>query len=238
MTDVKKCPESMVYIPAGEFRMGSKRGERDERPVRDIYLSGFCMDRHEVTNAGYSSYQDSPSPRGYDGPDQPVVNVTWYQADNFCKSQGKRLPTEAEWEKAARGPEGFEYGTRSGGLNHDEAHYKRIGTIILLSGSGSGFVRNTSDVCSYPENGYGLCDMTGNVMEWVWDWYDEDAYSSMESRDPDGPSEGTYKVVRGGSWESPWALRAADREFDDRFIGSPDVGFRCVADPVETEEDD
>jgi len=280
MSDVKKCPEGMVYIPEGRFRMGSTNGDSDEQPVHDVYVSGFCMDQHEVTNAEYSGYQSadptfeliatsckggaksviargddpkalakknkakldgekvcalevkdvtskavdgSPSPRGFDGLHQPVVNVDWHEAKAFCESQGKRLPTEAEWEKAAKGPEGYDYGTKSGKLNHREAHYD---------------AEATADVCSYPENGYGLCDMSGNVWEWMADWYDDDAYSSMESRDPEGPSEGEYKVLRGGSWlnNNPRNLRAALRLNSRPGYDNYYIGFRCVSAPQDSKE--
>jgi formylglycine-generating enzyme required for sulfatase activity len=235
MTDVKKCPEGMAYIQEGEFKMGSTKGNHDAQPVHDVYVSGFCMDKHEVTNAEYSSYSESPSPSGFDCPIQPVVNVDWYEADSFCKAQGKRLPTEAEWEKAARGPEGYEFGSSTG-------------TLIRLSAGETGYdghysSTHTVHVCSYPENGYGLCDMMGNVFEWVSDWYDADAYSTMESRDPQGPSDGVYKVQRGGGWNvgncglgflratTRVAVHPADHE-------GASSGFRCVDDPLDTEKGD
>jgi len=264
MSDVKKCPEGMVYIPEGTFRMGSTNGRHDELPVRDVYVSGFCMDKHEVTNAEYSSYQESPSPRGFDGTNQPVVKVNWYEADAFCRAQGKRLPTEAEWEKAARGPYDCEYGTMSGDLNRSEAHYNED---------------YTADACSYPENDYGLCDMTGNVWEWVSNWFDADAYSYVSDTDPQGPSLAEYrlehvhrylqrcpqcweyptfphfepnaKALRGGGlhlheyerWfgESRGVyervdLRAAYRRAEGPNDGDLDIGFRCAADPLESEE--
>jgi formylglycine-generating enzyme required for sulfatase activity len=272
MTDVNRCPEGMVYVRAGRFRMGSEEGRPDEKPVRSVFVSGFCMDRHEVTNDEYSEYLSSefeliatpcersakkslvargddpkalgkmgevdgdkicalevrkvtpkaekrtPSPPDFDGPRQPVVNVNWWDADAFCKSQGKRLPTEAEWEKGARGPRGHEYGTKSGKWSYHESQIKRDGT---------------ADVCSFPANGYRLCDMTGNVMEWVSDWYGEDAYETLGSRDPEGPAEGRAKVLRGGSWRGGFTRghRASDRNRGRQKGRGDELGFRCAAEP-------
>lgn len=224
MSDPVRCPKNMVYIPAGTFKMGSMKGHPWERPVHGVYVSSFCIDKHEVTNTQYSSYEPSPSPKDFDGSNQPVVNVNWFKAKEFCERQGKRLPTEAEWEKAARGPEGYEYGTKSGMLNYAEAHYN---------------ADNTAVVCSYPENDYGLCDMTGNVWEWVSDWYSRDAYEFGESRSPQGPSYGDYKVRRGGSWHGyllPPYLYATNRYYDSPDGYDLDIGFRCVADPLKSEE--
>jgi formylglycine-generating enzyme required for sulfatase activity len=272
--EVRKCPGGMVYIPKGKFKMGSENGRPDEKPMREVFVSGFCMDKYTVTNENYSEYEakkkvpkfklvasacDSgeksivargddakvllekhkkildrekvcalavereatpnyKSPQRFDDPYQPAVLVNWHEADAYCRAKGGRLPTEAEREKAARGPQGFEYGTRSGGFSKQEAHYD---------------ARTTANICSYPVNGYGLCDMSGNVWEWVNDWYANDAYKKMSAKDPMGPVSGRYKVLRGGSWNdlNPGDLRAAGRGFFHPRSHGVHIGFRCVAPP-------
>jgi|GEM_PF-5507344 len=277
-TDAKRCPEGMVYIPEGEFRMGSEGIDTDEQPVHDVNVPAFCMDRHEVTNAEYAKYYSQPAfyfeliatscdglrwsvtygrdpealakekePDGdqicslevrnaittpsysdFDGPNQPVVRVPRPKAKEYCEAEGKRLPTEAEWEKAARGPEGYEYGTRSGELNYEEAHYG---------------ADRTANVCSYPANGYGLCDMTGNVLEWTAGYYYNYATGGIFDGRPRGPHMSTtYKTIRGGSWKTlePIYLRAAERRVggDDPRDDRDTQGFRCAADPLDTQESD
>lgn len=234
----------MVYIPAGEFKMGPDSLWSSDQNVRDVFVSGFCMDRHEVTNAEYSSYSPSPSkPKRFRGHNQPVIGVNWYDADAYCRAHGKRLPTEAEWEKAARGANGYEYGTEGGLLSHDLAHYDYKTDA-------------TADVCTYPENEYGLCDMTGNVWEWVSDWDEDDgtrvgkdgvwelhpeyAHPHVNPyRDPKGPSEGYLKILRGGSWETevPEWLRAACRLRTRPVNRDWGMGFRCAAVPIVIRED-
>lgn len=222
------CPEGFAYIPAGPFVMGSNTGEKNELPVRTVSTDAYCMAIHETTNAEYQKimmkdpvampegYARTFNVKDFNGPQQPVVFVNWMAADAYCKKLGDRLPTEAEWEKAARGPRGLKYGTRSGALSKEEANYDGV---------------KTTDVCSYPKNDYGLCDMAGNVYEWTDDWYATDAFKQMKSKNPQELKNGEYKVLRGGSWsyDGTGPLRMGFR-----IVSSPGhrgdlIGFRCVS---------
>lgn len=156
-------------------------------------------------------------PKGFDGPHQPVVNVDWFEALAYAAMyvKGGRLPTEAQWEYAARGPQGYKYGTRSGKLTKQEAHFD---------------AHKTANVGSHPPNGYGLHDMTGNVWEWISDWY-QPSYKGLPKQNPLGPAHGENKVLRGGAWFNnyPDPLRAVFRSYDPPDTRSYVVGFRVVA---------
>jgi len=189
--------------------------ERLLKANRDVDGKNVCGEIVSVT--------PRKAPGDFDGPEQPVVRTTWHEANAYCEAQGKRLPTEAEWEKAAIGStKGYnlniEYGTQRGQLSKTEAVYDTY---------------RTAPVCSKPENGYGLCDMAGNVWEWVSDWYDADYYESSPSTNPTGPESGRYKVLRGGSWfdNDAWFLRAANRYYFHLDNRSDYIGFRCAASP-------
>ncbi len=227
----------MVHVPAGEFLMGSKDdpdADDDEHLQHTVYVSEFWIDKTEVTNAQYRKCVEAgtcraPTTCDWGDPtysdssktDHPVVCVSWQDAKAYCEWAGKRLPTEAEWEKAARGTDGRKY---PWGNSFD-------GNKLNSSGTDDGY-QYTAPVGSYPEGAspYGVLDMAGNVWEWCQDWYDEDYYAISPQRDPQGPSSGSYRVVRGGSWGNyERGVRAADR---DRLV--PDyradyLGFRCVS---------
>ncbi len=229
--------DDMVFIPAGRFRMGSNDGDKDEKPVHTVEVDGFWMDKYEVTTSQYAEFvrateHEPPDradwgmadwntwdrnrpPPGYE--DHPVVGVSWDEAAAYCKWTGKRLPTEAEWEKACRGESKetrYPWGDK---IDPDRANYKK-------SGKGK-----TAPVGSYEPNGYGLYGMSGNVWEWVADWYDSGYYRRSPSNNPvNEQSESIYRVLRGGSWHSkPNDLRCASRWSDPgfRFIY---LGFRCA----------
>lgn len=222
---------TLACIPAGEFRMGSNEND-DESPVHTVYLDAFWMNQTEVTNAMYAQCVDAgkcnlPSDTGrfYDSgyQDHPVVYMSWHDAQAYCKWRGARLPTEAEWEKAARG--GLEGKTYPWG---DE-------TPVCTSGAINGAQYRSCDgqtvaVGSFAANGYGLYDMSGNVWEWVADWYDSGYYGSSPSSNPAGPEEGSSRVLRGGSWfDYDRDLRLAYRSgmyFPN--VSDNDNGFRCA----------
>jgi len=242
----------MVFVPAGEFAMGSQELGDDERPAHQVHLDGFWIDRYEVTNTRFArfvtatGYQTDAERRGWGwvwkdsawekveeanwrhprGPDSsiegkldhPVVLVSWSDAEAYCQWAGKDLPSEAQWEKAARGTDDRRYAWG------DEFDSVKANT----NESGLG---DTTPVGSFSPQGnspYGASDMTGNVWEWVADWYASDYYSQAPSANPPGPATGTYRVLRGGSW--PFDEVYARTAF--RYNVRPDytydfAGFRC-----------
>lgn len=226
--------QSMVLVPAGEFTMGSWTGDADERPVRRVYVEAFYMDTDLLTVGHYAKFLDATA---HDVPpewnimsraqhrNRPVVNVDWADAAAYCTWAGKRLPTEAEWEKAARGTDGRTYPwgdeppTRFHGNMMKELWNNHMGlTPVGMFEAG--------------KSPYGLNDMAGNVWEWVSDWYAPDSYKTGPVRNPTGPPTGAYKVVRGGSWGSgPEGLRAAERETHVPSFQGFGTGFRCAKTP-------
>jgi formylglycine-generating enzyme required for sulfatase activity len=226
---------SMVSIPAGEFTMGSQDGDSDERPAHQVYVDAFSIDVYEVTVGQYAEFLRSGegrAPLDWKTMNQsahqkrPVANVDWADAAAYCKWAGKRLPTEAEWEKAARGTDGrlFPWGNDPPTPFH--ANYGKAGSHDYETLAPVG----TLEAGKSP---YGTYDMAGNVWEWVSDWYDSDYYKSSPSQNPAGPSMGGFKVIRGGSWTSSLRnLRSADRYWDPpsfRSLYFP--GFRCAKNP-------
>jgi formylglycine-generating enzyme required for sulfatase activity len=223
----------LVWVPEGEFSMGSDTGESDEKPVHTVYLDGYWMDRTEVTNAMYalcvaagvcnqpystksytrSSYYGDSQYRDY-----PVIYVDWNQATAYCEWAGRSLPSEAQWEKAARGTDGRIYPLGDTAPDANLANYSRN-------------KGDTTAVGSYPSGAspYGIMDMAGNVWEWVADWYGETYYSSSPATNPQGPSSGTYRGLRGGSWGNNRSnVRSADRNWNVPGIQNDFIGFRCV----------
>ena len=226
---------SMVLVPAGEFRMGSFGGDPDELPVHKVYLGAFFMDKYQVTVSQYVRFLEATP---HDSPPEwtlmnkptnqsrPVANVDWVDADAYCKWAGKRLPTEAEWEKAARGTDGrvYPWGNEPPTRFHANSGKEVWSNHSALSPVGT-FEEGKSP--------YGIYDMAGNVWEWVSDWYDPEYYQTSPPQNPSGPRRGSHKVVRGGSWGSNGItdLRSSDREIHVPSFRGFGTGFRCAQTP-------
>jgi len=240
-----QTPKEMVFISAGQLTMGteSNRANRiclknnrnckhswfeDEEPVHSVLLNGFFIDSYEVTQKKFLKVMGK-NPSDFKGPNLPVERVNWYEADEYCKKLGKRLPTEAEWERAAKGgvDSTFAWGENA---ESEKANFcdRRCDKRWKESQFDDGY-RHTAPVGSFPANGYGIFDMAGNVYEWVSDWYDEDYYRISSRDNPKGPAKGKYKVIRGGSWINYSAgIRPSDRTEAKPKARSNFVGFRCA----------
>ncbi len=248
--------DEMVRIPAGWFLMGSdKKVDRNayqpEFPQRKVYLDAYDIDKYEVTTVQFLRFVLATNRPPlvdwkYDGGNfqeamasHPVMHVSWYDAEAYCQWAGKRLPTEAEWEKAARGDDGriYPWGNQPAGLSR--ANFGRTGL--------SGPVRDRPErLLLYPpiisvdkyENAvspYGVFQMAGNVAEWVADWYDPAYYKIAPEKNPKGPERGTQKAFRGGGWiDSTPAVRVAQRNGTDPNTKMNWLGFRCARDAKES----
>lgn len=232
----------MVVIQGGHFYQGSNDGNRDEMPYHQIYLDSFAIDVHPITNEQFvrfleamggtkdSNHNDIIRLRdsriksnkgkfiiesGYIK--HPVVGVTWYGAVAYAKWVGKRLPTEAEWEAAARGGIENAYYPTGDEIEKSQANF---------------FSSDTTSVMSYAPNGYGIYDLAGNVYEWCHDWYGYNYYetSTQEPDNPQGPLQGVYRVLRGGCWKSlKEDLRCSRRHRNNPGAVNSTYGFRCAA---------
>jgi formylglycine-generating enzyme required for sulfatase activity len=229
----KPSEGAMAAVPAGEFMMGSAKGDSDEQPEHKVYVDAFSMDVYEVTVGQYAAFLQA---KGIDPPSdwktmnqpahqkRPVANVDSTDASAYCKWAGKRLPTEAEWEKAARGTDGRLYPWGNDAptplhANFGKPEWNNHGVLAPVGTFEAG------------KSPYGIYDMAGNVWEWVSDWYDYNYYKTSPSKNPTGPSMGGTKVIRGGSWYSnPRAIRSANRSLitpTDQGLN----GFRCAKTP-------
>ena len=237
----------MVEVPAGSFPMGVPQGDRDggrdEYPRHDVFVDTFFIDTFEVTNGRYLEFvkgsghrvpQNSKNPTRnlWQGDaitdslaDRPVINVDWFDAEAYCAWAGKRLPTEAEWEKAAKGTADrrFPWGNVEPTVKHLNFNQRWIGEKTLMP------------VGSYEagKSPFGAYDMAGNVWEWVNDWYDARYYEKSPAKNPKGPDIGTKKVIRGAGWqnETP-TVRIFTRVDSDPTIRNESTGFRCAITPA------
>ena len=229
----------MVFIPAGDFMMGCNEAvdnqcQDDEKPYHKVYLDAYYVNKYEVTVAEYekcvnSGKCEAPSTGGScnwgnsDRGNHPVNCGDWSQASAYCGWAGKRLPTEAEWEKAARGTDGrvYPYG------NQFDCG-KSCNSVSPCSHN------STCPVGSYAQDKspYGVMDMAGNVWEWVQDWYEGTYYKNSATQNPQGPSSGSaHRALRCGSWQSlgtPGDWRASGRNWDNPTGRDVNIGFRCV----------
>jgi len=227
--------EGMVAIAAGEFTMGRTKLTRDDdtkmrprvllddRPAHKVWLDAYYLDAREVTNAQYAKFVSATGHRppyhwsgGQGEAELPVFNVSWDDANAYCRWAGKRLPTEAEWERAARaGKEGLSYpwGDK---MEAGKARYN--------------VEAGPAPVGQFPANDFGLFDMSGNVSEWCSDWFDREYYKSSPPRNPKGPETGIYKVIRGGAWSDEAARTTVFfRNWVRPTQTTPNIGFRCAS---------
>ncbi len=203
----------MVLIPEGEFVMGS--GAAGDEPAHTVFLSAYYIDTHEVTQQDFEKVMGS-NPSGFKGPTLPVEQVTWFEAREYCKAVGKHLPTEAEWEKAARGGSSTPY---YWGKEIDGTH----------AWYWDNSKRTSHPVGKKQPNAFGLYDMSGNVWEWVQDHYGDTYYETGPPKNPKGPFMGKYRVIRGGSWRDlPEFLRVSRRNYDLPLGRFNHIGFRCA----------
>ena len=226
--------EDMVKIPSGSFLRGYNGGGFDEKLESQVMLDAYWIDRFEVTYGNYLAFVSATGHRKpisryvkhfekLSAPMQPAVYVSWDDADAYCRYRGGRLPTEAEWEKAARGPSGFLWPWG----NEDKHGWANTGNADP--------VEYTAPVGSFSNDRspFGVYDMDGNAMEWVADWYQEDSYKDAQPN-PKGPPNGFYRVIRGASWETT----GHETRLTIRLKMIPDfrdttIGFRCAKSATE-----
>jgi formylglycine-generating enzyme required for sulfatase activity len=232
--------EEMVSIPAGAFIRGTDHGGFDEQPQRTLALDAFAIDRYEVTNFQYQQFvvatghRKSGPPARYakniskmQGINQPVVYVSWEDAEAYCHWKGKRLPTEAEWEKAMRGTDGRLW---------------PWGNVEQANGANWARVQDGHDVSApvgtvlTDKSPYGVMDGAGNVMEWVADWYAESYFTEAPELNPPSPDHGVFRVLRGGGYATTGAdIRITSRSKMVSDFRDETIGFRCADSAAKSE---
>ena len=220
--------KDMVLVPAGEFTMGSDHPTARAQPPHVVYLDAYYIDAHEVTNALYEKCVEAgvcSAPKNtssktresyYGNPefdDYPVIYVDWFMAKNYCEWRGAQLPTEAQWEKAARGTDGRTYPWGNDSMDYYYGDTYAAGII------------------SYDISPYGVSEMAENVSEWVADWFLASYYQNSPSENPTGPDSGELRIIRGGSWQSIESESSYFRKSQDPTEANPVIGFRCVRTP-------
>jgi len=235
-------PPKMVLIPSGTYEMGDLKSLSEtnvfdllnpdrhalgpENPAHKVFVEAFFIDIYEVTNASFAEFIKAKNRKpptfwnntDFNQPQQPVVGITWKEAQSFCKWKNKRLPTEAEWEKAAKGKEIYDYPWGNSLPTEEKLNF-------------DSHTGKTMPVGSYEagKSSLGVYDLSGNVAEWVYDWHGPEYYLFSPEKNPQGPSEGTYKVIRGGNWRNNKDdVKVTFRNATTPKLKSKTVGFRCA----------
>lgn len=231
---VREILNDMVLIPSGSFLMGSNDGEDDERPIHNVLLNSFCLNKYEVTQRQWVELMETRPWQGSEyvkeGDNIPVVNVSWYDVKGFIRKLNRvsgrkfRLPTEAEWEYASRAgsTSRFSYGSLKLRLSQYAWYYDNAFKKEEMF---------AHEVGTLKPNKWGLYDMMGNVYEWCWDWYKRNYYNKSPVQHPKGPKHSPYKVVRGGDWaRTDYFIRVSSRRYYHPHYKDVNVGFRLAKD--------
>ena len=250
---VLENPNNWILVPAGEFEMGAEGGPAgaDESPKHRVDLDAFYIGKYEVTNRQYYTFVKATGhkpPENCCDPKEniwrgdsmldgigelPVINVSWEDAFAYCQWSGGRLPTEAEWEKAARGTDGRIYPWGNDPVTGNRTNYS-IENVTFWDGPAT---LARKDQYDYGKSAYGAYEMAGNVWEWIQDWYDETYYKNSPSKNPPGPVSGTERVIRGGSWRNtPDTLRSSNRSKHAPGERRTYIGMRCAKNASDTRE--